>query len=488
MQSAMALLTTTRRTAVTIALIGFSAMWASPARASGPRPFFQMPLACGQTWEASTYDGHWPDQDSVDLGEWSPQDTNMGQGEPVLASAAGTVLEVFTHLPAGDIRVYLDHGGGWVTHYIHLESVPPLTIGQHVAQGEQIGRVGNSGTEAYHLHYTQLADGNAVQIAFNGTLINTHAGNLASYETWGNGEKLTSANCPMNSFVNVDQDGTRYQLLYKPGTGAAKIVALDSDGAGITSIWSSTWTKGWTHFTPFRIGGDPYYIAYKSATGEVDFDRVNAGGLGVTTIGQGTWSKGWTHFMPFTLGGQPYYIAYKTTNGAANLDRINAAGNGASTIWSGSWGKGWTHLAPFVQGGVQYFVAYQGGTGAVEIDKITGSGNSVSITEVWSGTWQTGWSNIVPLYQYGGVHLLKYKSTTGQTQFEVINGGGQGTAVLGSATWTKSWTAFSGFAINSQAHVLIYKVETGEAKVMKFNPSNDGMTNISTMSWTLGWS
>ena len=119
-----------------------------------------------------------------------------------------------------------------------------------------MGRVGNSGTEAYHLHYTQLADGNAVQIAFNGTLINTHAGNLASYDTWGDGEKLTSANCPMNSFVNVDQDGTRYQLLYKPGTGAAKIVALDSDGTGITSIWSSTWTKGWTHFTPFRIGGD----------------------------------------------------------------------------------------------------------------------------------------------------------------------------------------------------------------------------------------
>ena len=44
----------------------------SAAEAAGPRPFFQMPFACGQTWEASTYDGHWPDQDSIDLGEWTP--------------------------------------------------------------------------------------------------------------------------------------------------------------------------------------------------------------------------------------------------------------------------------------------------------------------------------------------------------------------------------------------------------------------------------
>ena len=96
-------------------------IFSSSALAYGPRPHFQMPVACGQTWEASTYNGHWPNQNSIDLGEWSANDTNIGQGEPVLASAAGTVLDVFTDLPAGDNRVYLDHGGGWVTHYIHLE-------------------------------------------------------------------------------------------------------------------------------------------------------------------------------------------------------------------------------------------------------------------------------------------------------------------------------------------------------------------------------
>jgi hypothetical protein len=479
--------TSAHRIALTATPLVVVALLAPSAEAAGPRPFFQMPLACGQTWEASTYDGHWPDQDSVDLGEWTTADANMSRGEPVLASADGTVDKVFTS-SAGDIRVYLDHGGGWMTHYIHLEQVPPLIEGQKVAQGEQIGRVGNSGTEAYHLHYTQLADGSAVRIAFNGTLINTHAGNPSSYDTWGNGEKLTSANCPMNSFLNVDQLGIRYQLLYKPGTGASTIVELDPTGNGATGIWSSTWNKGWTHFTPFRINNQPYYFAYKSSTGQVAFDRVNVGGIGVTEIGTGTWSKGWTHFMPFTLGGQPYYVAYKSTNGGANLDRINPIGNGASTIWSGSWGKGWTHLAPFVQGGVQYFLAYQGGTGAVEIDKITGSGNSVTITEVWSSTWSKGWSHIVPITHEGAVYLLKYRSTTGAVSLEAVKSGGAGTTFRGSATWTKSWTAFSPYSIGGQGHVLVYKVGTGAVRVLKLNADETGTITLWSSGWTLGWS
>jgi len=488
MQFPQHVLTPAQRVVLAVAPFTLAAFLASPAEAAGPRPFFQMPVACGQTWEASTYADHGPDPDSIDLGEWTTADTNMGKGEPVLASADGKVLDVFTHLPAGDIRVYLDHGNGWVTHYIHLEQVPPLTVGQKVAQGEQIGRVGNTGTVENHLHYTQLADGVAVRIAFNGTLINTHAGNLSSYDTWGNGEKLTSANCPMNSFLNVDQLGSRYQLMYKPGTGASSIVELDPGGNGATGVWSSTWSKGWTHFTPFRIGGNPYYFAYKSSTGQVAFDRVNPGGFGVTELGAGTWSKGWSHFMPFTLGGQPYYVAYKTTTGGANVDRINAAGNGASTLWSASWGKGWTHLAPFVQGGVQYFLAYQGGTGAVEIDKITGSGNSVTITQVWSSTWGKGWSHIVPITHDGAVYLLKYRSTTGGVVIESVNNGGLGTAFRGSETWTTGWTAFSPYSISGQGHVLVYKIGTGSVRVLKLNADETGTAIVYSAAWTKGWS
>src|SRR5262245_54304299 len=175
----------------------------STPHAAGPQPLFRMPVPCGQTWDASTYAAHWNgDPDAIDLAQRDPDGNNISEGEPALAAAPGTVLKLFT-TSKGEHRVYLDHGGGWRTDYIHLESVPPLTVGEHVAQGQMVGRISNSGADAMHLHYNQIADGNAVRVSFDGKLIDTYAGNLDSYDTWGtdDAEKLTSTNCPGDSFL-----------------------------------------------------------------------------------------------------------------------------------------------------------------------------------------------------------------------------------------------------------------------------------------------
>src|SRR2546423_14343317 len=66
------------------------------AHAAGPRPLFQLPFPCGQTWQASTYAGHWPNDNSIDLRKYDDTGTNVSRGEPVLASAAGTVAQVGT--------------------------------------------------------------------------------------------------------------------------------------------------------------------------------------------------------------------------------------------------------------------------------------------------------------------------------------------------------------------------------------------------------
>ena len=55
------------------------------------KPKFQMPFMYRQTWRASTYDGHAPDQDSIDLIRFSAG-KNVSLGEPVFASADGTVV------------------------------------------------------------------------------------------------------------------------------------------------------------------------------------------------------------------------------------------------------------------------------------------------------------------------------------------------------------------------------------------------------------
>src|SRR5690606_35608695 len=93
------------------------------ASAAGPRPHFQMPVPCGQTWHASTYAAHWNGNDdpsgrnAIDLAQRGAQLSNLSEGEPALASAAGTVKKVYTE-SNGEHRVFLDHGGGWETHYI----------------------------------------------------------------------------------------------------------------------------------------------------------------------------------------------------------------------------------------------------------------------------------------------------------------------------------------------------------------------------------
>jgi hypothetical protein len=335
-----------------------------------------------------------------------------------------------------------------------------------------------------HLHYTQMRDGEAVRAAFNGKLAATHAGNLASYKTWGtdDAERLTSVNCPMNSFVQFNQLGLSHQLVYRPGTGSAKILRQSANGAGIAATtYSATWSKGWTHFTPFYVNNQPHYFAYKSSTGEVDFDRVKPFGAGVTTIGEGTWDKGWTHFVPFVLDGRTYFVAYDSTDGVATTAQINADGRGAKTTWSGSWGEGWTAFVPFTIGGQPHLLSYKGSTGQALIHRIAASG----MTQIWSGSLGD-WSHLVPLTVNGTPQLLAYRAD-GTVRSMRIKAGGLGVETLNTSQTLTGWTTFSPFTVAGKAHYLLYNNRTGSVAAHKVNPSGIGAALIWTGSWSPGW-
>ncbi|MCF7220723.1 M23 family metallopeptidase [Marilutibacter chinensis] len=463
----------------------------SSAHAAGPRPLFQFPAECGQIWDASTYSNHWPDPDSIDITVRGNNLANIGAGEPVLASAAGTVT--FAGMVGDEYRVYLDHGNGWVTHYIHLETETPLPIvvGRQVAQGEQIGRTGKSGAQAIHQHYTQLRDNDAVRIAFAGALINTHAGNPSSYGTWGtnSAEKIISLNCAGNTFMGWTQTGYQYELLYKPGSGQTKIVRVNAGGAGVTTTWEGSWSTGWTNFMPYHLAanGHPHAIVYKSSTGEVRFLRMNLHGAGVTNLTSGTWYKGWTDFVPLTLDGDKYFIAYDSVHGYANIDRIRASGDGSSNVYRRTWEAGRTALIPYKLGNAQYLLMYKGGTGEVEIDRITGSGTNIAVDEVWSGTWTKGWTNLVPVSHQGQQFLLGYKAASGEAKLIKLKSGGQGVEVTSAMSWTTGWTAFSPMLINGRGHVLLYKLGTGQAKMIRFRDDASGVDVVWQGNWTTGW-
>ncbi|MBB5114791.1 M23 family metallopeptidase [Micromonospora echinospora] len=168
-------------------------------RPPGPRPAFQLPVACGETWRLSTYPGH--DDYDIDL---FPT-TGEAWGRPVLASAAGTVTVAGVNgslggrTPqdpngpkgrGGGYWVKIDHGGKWETQYLHLLEPPLVKPGQRVARGDQLGRVGSTGDSgAPHLHYEQRRGWEKVETHFDGLPSGITSDDRA-YTV-----RLTSANC-----------------------------------------------------------------------------------------------------------------------------------------------------------------------------------------------------------------------------------------------------------------------------------------------------
>ncbi|SIQ91367.1 Peptidase family M23 [Micromonospora avicenniae] len=145
----------------------------------GPRPLFQLPVACGETWQLGTYPGH--DDYDVDLFPIEGE----AWGRPVLAAAAGTVTvagingSLGGRTPenpegprgrGGGYWVKIDHGGRWETQYLHLLEPPMVREGQQVVQGEQIGRLGSTGNSgAPHLHFEQRRGWEKVETWFDGS-------------------------------------------------------------------------------------------------------------------------------------------------------------------------------------------------------------------------------------------------------------------------------------------------------------------------------
>jgi murein DD-endopeptidase MepM/ murein hydrolase activator NlpD len=90
------------------------------------------------------------------------QDMSEACGTAVKAAAAGTVTFAGWHAYGGGNRVVVKHANGLETTYNHLSAMD-VTVGQVVARGEAIARVGSTGASTgCHLHFEVLVDGKNV--------------------------------------------------------------------------------------------------------------------------------------------------------------------------------------------------------------------------------------------------------------------------------------------------------------------------------------
>lgn len=97
--------------------------------------------------------GKWTLHNGIDIG--------ANTGTPILASNGGTVI-VSEYNKAWGEYVQIDHGAGYVTLYAHM-SKRLVKVGQEVAQGDVIGKVGSTGySTGPHLHFTIYENGASV--------------------------------------------------------------------------------------------------------------------------------------------------------------------------------------------------------------------------------------------------------------------------------------------------------------------------------------
>lgn len=114
---------------------------------------FQLPFTCADAWRLDTW-GHAPAVDMV-----REPDQVGTEGAPLLAPAAGVVNMSFFHDNAGNV-VQIDHGEGYFTTYIHMES-RAVEVGAVLVRGDVIGAVGRTGPTSNnhpHLHFELAID------------------------------------------------------------------------------------------------------------------------------------------------------------------------------------------------------------------------------------------------------------------------------------------------------------------------------------------
>lgn len=87
-------------------------------------------------------------------------DIPASTGSPIFAVEDGVVLESEYSYAGWGNQVLIDHGNGIWTRYAHMDTLPPVRVGQRVTRGQYIGPIGDTGYSfGSHLHFEVWVDG-----------------------------------------------------------------------------------------------------------------------------------------------------------------------------------------------------------------------------------------------------------------------------------------------------------------------------------------
>jgi hypothetical protein len=135
--------------------VGFLLTPAALRAADPPRPYIELPFPRDTRYEVTCGYSCYQHRGSMTYAV----DFRVPEGDPIVAAAAGEVMAVTwevglpANLDLGDALIlYIDHGNGWFTRYVHLQGIT-VEVGDQVDMGDVIGYSGKTGTQGAHLHF-----------------------------------------------------------------------------------------------------------------------------------------------------------------------------------------------------------------------------------------------------------------------------------------------------------------------------------------------
>jgi hypothetical protein len=172
-------------------------VWLSPAssvHAGDPpvetRPYLELPFAGDTEYVVTCGYGCYQHDGSMTYAV----DFDIPEGVPILASAGGEVMAITwevglpVRLNLGDALIlYIDHGQGWVTRYVHLDGIT-VSVGDTVEMGQIIGYSGKTGASGDHLHF---------ELKYGGSL---HSPSVPVDELFGGTEPVAGASYTSNNY------------------------------------------------------------------------------------------------------------------------------------------------------------------------------------------------------------------------------------------------------------------------------------------------
>lgn len=268
-------------------------------------------------------------------------DIATGSGNSIIASAAGKVTT--RRLTTGNTGygnyVIVTHAGGYTTLYAHMRDAPPVSEGQTVAQGQQLGVVGSTGNSTgNHLHF---------EIKRNGVNITNQGFSCDTNVTRGNKIPMSTPGLTAGAKFDVNSDG-KADILAVSTTGTLTAYLGNGSGGLTAKTIGTGWgtTKSIIH-GDYNGDGDGDFMAIRT-DGTLWFYRGN----GASTFASTQVGGGWNAFSLVTGGadfnadGRADLVA-RASDGSLKLYKGNGAGSFPTTSQIGT---GWGSMNALVAG------------------------------------------------------------------------------------------------------------------------------------------